>query len=557
MARSLLIFIFLFFSVLPVYAGKPTLPSDAHALPASDVTSNSAKLGCSVIAGSQPNVIVFYRQFPLPNIGIYNSYPDFVLPASTSPADYYWVWSGLLPNTYYEYYCSGNSTEGSSWSDNVISFTTLPSFSFPPTCTLSVNPVSILPGASSVLSFSSTNSTSFDISNFGSVTPNVSGFVPVSPSVTTTYVGTVIGNGSNTCSATLTVGALPISNTLGATTSLFYPNAFEVQCSNMYGVSPTRLFLRLTSGGVSVDYTYIEVPDVSTYIEFYPVTVSTYNLYIPPAYLSYYIVPVTLQQYLVNLTFLNPNTLYQYQCCSENSYGVSCGDTAGPGGSIYTPSDISTFDYNFNPSWPHLASYGRSIWSISINLPAECLKRYLSRIEIVGSVGGVIQPVGGYDLVYDLTGDGIPERSSCSNFSVWDLNHNGYLDAGDNYNYWNSCNDAYRWDTNKDGILDLIDVGSGNPICGVVYISGHEHFFTCPVGVSIGKPVFAVVDVGADGVGCLPKNVVGSAVLIPFGNAYFAADAQGRGKSGQSRGRSGVSIGKSSNRRGVVGEIFR
>ena len=530
MARSLLVVFFLFTFVFSAYAGKAVAPT-VETLPARNIVSDRADMACAFVSGTAVTDLSYFVIVD-GNTYLENIYYGFS--PSTISRTWTRTWYPLVSNTLYQYYCYAESSAGSA-TGSIVSFCLGPCpGEAPPSCTLTANPSAINFGSSSTISFNSTLADTFSITYPGnnmSVTPNVPGSFPISPGVTTSFIGTVTNAaGQANCDATVIVNNVPpISNTLGATTSLFYPNGFEVQCSNMYGTSPTRLFLRLTSGGFSTDYTYIEVPDVSSYVDFLSVTVSTYNLYIPPAYRSYYINPVDLNPYFINPTFLDADTLYQYQCCSENSFGVSCGGTAGPGGSIYTPSDILTFDYNYNPSWPHLVSYGRSIFSISVNLPAECFKSYLSRIEIVASVSGVTQPVAGYDLVYDITGDGIPEKNSCSNFSAWDLNHNGYLDVGDDYNYWNSHSDAYRWDTNRDGILDLIDAGSGRPICGVVYISGHEHFFTCPVGVSIGKPVFAVVDVGADGVGCLPKNVVGSAVIIPFGNFYFATKFQDKG----------------------------
>lgn len=533
MARSILIFIFLFLFSSSVYAGKAIAPT-VTALPPINILSDRADMLCSFNTGSASGDLSYYVS--INDAAFFLEYTYYGFPGGQvvnrqQTRTLYPISSGNK----YEYYCTVQTSVGTATS-NIISFCLGPCpGEAPPSCTLTANPSAINFGSSSTISFNSTLADTFSITYPGnnmSVTPNVPGSFPISPGVTTSFIGTVTNAaGQANCDATVIVNNVPpISNTLGATTSLFYPHGFEVQCSNSVGTFPMRLFLRLISGGVSTDYTYIEVFDVSTYgPEFLSETVWTYGLYIPPAYRSYYIIPETLNRYFLNPTFLSPNTLYQYQCCSENSYGISCGDTAGPGGSIYTSPNILTFDYNFMSDWPHLVSYGRSIWSISVNLSAECFKSWVGRIEIIASVNGVIQPLSGYDLVYDITGDGIPEKNSSSNFSAWDLNHNGYLDVGDDYNYWNSHSDAYRWDTNRDGILDLIDAGSGRPICGVVYISGHEHFFTCPVGVSIGKPVFAVVDVGADGVGCLPKNVVGSAVIIPFGNFYLATKFQDKG----------------------------
>lgn len=80
-----------------------------------------------------------------------------------------------------------------------------------PTCTLSANPISIIQGSSSTLSWNSANSTSVSINNgIGSV--NTSGSRSVSPSQTTTYTATATGDGgSATCSTTITVNA-PLSS---------------------------------------------------------------------------------------------------------------------------------------------------------------------------------------------------------------------------------------------------------------------------------------------------------------------------------------------------------
>ncbi len=77
-----------------------------------------------------------------------------------------------------------------------------------PSCTLTASPASILNGAASSLAWTTTNATSISLSQgIGSVTPVVGGSRSVSPSVTTTYTGTVTGaNGlTNTCADTVAV----------------------------------------------------------------------------------------------------------------------------------------------------------------------------------------------------------------------------------------------------------------------------------------------------------------------------------------------------------------
>jgi len=80
-----------------------------------------------------------------------------------------------------------------------------------PVCTLVAAPASITVGASSVLSWTTTNATTFSIDNsIGSLTPVASGTSTVSPAVTTTYTGTATGaGGSATCTATITVTPPP------------------------------------------------------------------------------------------------------------------------------------------------------------------------------------------------------------------------------------------------------------------------------------------------------------------------------------------------------------
>jgi hypothetical protein len=76
-----------------------------------------------------------------------------------------------------------------------------------PVCTLTAAPTGIVSGASSVLSWTTTNATTFSINqSIGAVTPVASGSKSVSPVTTTTYTGTATGGGSTaTCTATIAV----------------------------------------------------------------------------------------------------------------------------------------------------------------------------------------------------------------------------------------------------------------------------------------------------------------------------------------------------------------
>lgn len=68
-------------------------------------------------------------------------------------------------------------------------------------------PTSITTGGSSVLTWTTSNATSFTLNRgIGLVTPTVGGTQSVSPAVTTTYTGTAVGPGGTvTCNATVTV----------------------------------------------------------------------------------------------------------------------------------------------------------------------------------------------------------------------------------------------------------------------------------------------------------------------------------------------------------------
>lgn len=80
-----------------------------------------------------------------------------------------------------------------------------------PTVTLNANPTSITAGASSTLSWSSTNATSCSTSGWSSST-GTSGSQSVSPAATTTYSITCVGSGgSSSTSTTVVVKAAPLS----------------------------------------------------------------------------------------------------------------------------------------------------------------------------------------------------------------------------------------------------------------------------------------------------------------------------------------------------------
>lgn len=121
-----------------------------------------------------------------------------------------------------------------------------------PSCSLSVNPTSIVQGGTSALSWTTSNATSLSINQgVGSVTPVASGSTNVSPTVTTTYTGTVTGPGGTTnCTTTLTVtapsaptlnlNATPASIIEGQSSTLSWTSANATSCTASGAWSGTK-----------------------------------------------------------------------------------------------------------------------------------------------------------------------------------------------------------------------------------------------------------------------------------------------------------------------------
>lgn len=496
MARSLLTVIFLFLFAVSVYAGKPVAPV-VQTLSARNITTNSAELVCSVNAGSQAAWLSFVRKFPLPELGLGN----FSVPASLRFIEYSWVWQNLQPNTLYQYNCYASNSVGTSPEGSVISFTTLPVVSDPPVCTLTANPSTITSGSSSVISYNSVLADTFVITwpnNSMSVTPNVPSSFVDSPAVTTIYTGTVTNAaGQRNCNVTVTIGNVPPQSvTVGATLLPSY-NGFEFQCSNMYGTTPTRLFMRLTSGGVTKDYNYTYVPAPGTFTEFWSAKFTSYDMYTGSVKPSPFIPLI-----------LDLNTLYSYQCCSENSFGSSCGEIS----SIYTAPYTLSFNYDYAPEWPRSVSYGaRSLWALTINNvndPLNCVSSVSLGIYYLAS-DNTIQLAGLRNLFFAPGWDNIPHYN-CNSATGTDV----------------GVADSFRWDCfPKDGVLDEIDSISGEPICVVLYKDGYEHFFSCSTGGVLGKPLYAVASVGGFA-GINNMTQVCPMVPFPFGNARAGVNAK-------------------------------
>jgi uncharacterized repeat protein (TIGR01451 family) len=103
----------------------------------------------------------------------------------------------------------------------------------PPYCDISASPATITSGSSSVIAWNTTKGTSFSINNgVGSLTPVGGGSVTVSPAVTTTYTGTVVGaGGTATCQTVVVVNKTPPQCTLDLTKDTITwtsTNAFQV-----------------------------------------------------------------------------------------------------------------------------------------------------------------------------------------------------------------------------------------------------------------------------------------------------------------------------------------
>lgn len=116
-----------------------------------------------------------------------------------------------------------------------------------PTVTITANPASIVTGASSTLSWSSTNADSCTI-NQGIGTVNTSGSATVTPTVTTTYTITATGTGgtaTNTVTVTVTaapsaptvsISANPASIDSGGSSTLTWSSTNADSCSIDHGI---------------------------------------------------------------------------------------------------------------------------------------------------------------------------------------------------------------------------------------------------------------------------------------------------------------------------------
>ena len=124
-----------------------------------------------------------------------------------------------------------------------------------PTCSINVSPSSIVQGGSAALNWSSSNATSANITNIGSV--STSGSQNVSPSNTSNYTMTVWNSTgqTNTCNTTLNVGTTQPSNlycTISASPSTIQNGAASTLVWNSYG-NATSAMLSDGIGSVSTN----------------------------------------------------------------------------------------------------------------------------------------------------------------------------------------------------------------------------------------------------------------------------------------------------------------
>ncbi len=164
-----------------------------------------------------------------------------------------------------------NSGTLSSYSYRPFWSTDQTSFLNAPTCTLTATPSSISTGASSALSWTTTDATSLTINNgVGDASPVAAGSVTVTPGTTTTYTGTVTGDGgTGTCTATITVSDGPVGPSC---TLIADPTTIAS------GESSTISWGSTNATDISFDQGIGSVTPVSAgFIEVSPTTTTTYT----------------------------------------------------------------------------------------------------------------------------------------------------------------------------------------------------------------------------------------------------------------------------------------
>ena len=165
-----------------------------------------------------------------------------------------------------------------------------------PTVSISANPATIQSGASSALTWSSTNATSCSI-NQGIGTVNTSGSITVSPTETTTYTITATGlGGTTTASATITVTPPPPPQSLiirpngaGDETNILYqyPEFSGLHYDKVAEATPDEdttyvyVYLGYAAGVYFRDLYNLANPSASGTINWVKVWIRAYGPYIP------------------------------------------------------------------------------------------------------------------------------------------------------------------------------------------------------------------------------------------------------------------------------------
>ena len=171
-----------------------------------------------------------------------------------------------------------------------------------PTATLSANPTAIALGATSTLTWSTTNATQVSINN-GIGTVSSTGSRIVSPTTTTIYTLTAIGGGGTTSTSatvtvyqppTISVSANPPTILLGQSSTLSW-NSTNATSITLY---PSTTTLAVPSGTLSVSptttttYTVVATGPGGTATDTTTVTVT----YPPPTITSFTVNPTTIQR---------------------------------------------------------------------------------------------------------------------------------------------------------------------------------------------------------------------------------------------------------------------
>jgi hypothetical protein len=142
-----------------------------------------------------------------------------------------------------------------------------------PQCTLTANPTSIQVGTNTQLSWTTTNANSITVDQgVGSLTPVLGGTKVITPTVTTTYTGTVVGaGGTSNCTATVTVTTVPPSPQAPSCTLTANPTILPLGSNATLAWTVSNGTLLSINNGIGA----VSVPQGTRVIA--PVTTTTYT----------------------------------------------------------------------------------------------------------------------------------------------------------------------------------------------------------------------------------------------------------------------------------------